>query len=120
MRKDKTVEFIKKAGGCIVSKNILDGKGKVKWLLREESIDEVDNGWRFFSDIDDENFINNPNNLVVCDFNTIANIEPALIGVYLYPAGSDLQLVTQDGKILFYDNITEEEVTPIYNVDYKN
>jgi len=32
----------------------------VKWLLREKSIDEIDNGWRFFSDIDDD-FINNPN-----------------------------------------------------------
>jgi len=116
MQKDKIVDFIKKAGGWIVSKNILDGKGKVKWLLREESIDEVDNGWRFFSDIDDEDFINNPDNLIVCDFNTIANIEPALIGVYLLPVGSDLQLVTQGGKILFYDNITEEEVAPMYDI----
>ena len=114
MQKDKKIEFIKKAGGCIVSKNILNGKGKVKWLLREKSIDEIDTGWRFFSDIDDDDFINNPDNLVVCDFNTIANIEPALIGVYLLPVGSDLQLVTQGGKILFYDNITEKEVASIY------
>jgi len=115
MEKDKLIEFIKDAGGCIVSKNIINGKGRVRWLIRDNPIDKVDNGWRFFSDIDDDDFINNPDNLVVCDFNTVANIEPALIGVYLFPVGSDLQLVVQGGKILFYDNITEREVSSIYN-----
>lgn len=41
-------EFIENAGGCIVSKNILDGNGKLKWLVRDESVNSVDNGWRFF------------------------------------------------------------------------
>ncbi len=81
MNKDEQIKFINNAGACIVSKNILEGKGQIKWLLREKSADKVDNGWRFFSDIDDNDFINNPNNLVVCDFNTIVNIEPALIGI---------------------------------------
>ncbi len=53
-------------------------------MFREESQNEVDNGWRFlFSDIDDEAFINNPKNMSICDFNTVANIEPAVIGIYL-------------------------------------
>lgn len=52
----------------------------MKWILREKSIDAVDNGWRFFSEIDDDDYINNPVNLVVCDFNTVANIEPAILG----------------------------------------
>lgn len=111
MLKDEPIEFIEKAGGCIVSKNILDGKGKLKWLLREVSTDRtVDNGWRFFSDIDDDDFINNPDNLLVCDFNTVANIEPAILAIYNMPVGSDLQLVTEGGKIKFYDNLTEKEV----------
>ena len=115
MFKDEPIEFIEKAGGCIVSKNIIDGKGKLKWLLREVSTDrKVDNGWRFFSDIDDDDFINNPDNLLVCDFNTVANIEPAILAIYNMPVGSDLQLVTEDGKIKFYDNLTEEEIKPYY------
>lgn len=104
------IEFIKNAGGCIVSNNILNGKGTLKWLLREESVDKNDNGWRFLSDIDDEKFINNPDNLTVCDFNTVAEIEPAIIGVYLMPVGSDLQLVRVNGIISFTDNITGEKV----------
>lgn len=114
MKEEKTMEFIKNAGGCIVSKNILTGKGRIKWLIREQSVDEIDNGWRFLSDIDDDEFINNPDNLAVCDFNTIVNMEPALIGIYLLPVGSDLQLVIENGKISFIDNITGKQVDPVY------
>lgn len=74
MKKENKLEFIKNAGGCIVSKNILDGKGNLKWILREESVNSTDNGWWFFSDIDDDEFINVTENLVVCDFNTVAEI----------------------------------------------
>lgn len=64
----------------------------------------------FFSDIDNNEFINNLDNLAVCDFNTVANIEPAIIGIYLLPVGSDLQLVSEEGKITFWDNMSGEEV----------
>ncbi|MCU5441267.1 DUF2185 domain-containing protein [Bacillus cereus] len=110
MDKKEPVKFIEKAGACIVSKNIINETGKLKWILREQSIDTVDNGWRFFSEIDDDDYINNPDNLVVCDFNTVANIEPAILGIYELPIGSDLQLVSENGKIRFVDNLTGKEV----------
>jgi len=116
MPQNEPVEFIKNAGASIVSKNILSGKGHLKWILREESIDKVDNGWRFFSDIDNDEFINNPDNLAVCDFNTVANIGLAIIGIYLLPVGSDLQLVSEEGKITFWDNMSGEEVEPKYQI----
>ena len=88
------IEFIRKAGGSIVSKNIINETGKLKWILREKSIDAIDNGWRFFSEIDDDDYISTPDNLVVCDFNTVANIEPAILKIYELPVDSDLQLVS--------------------------
>lgn len=111
---DERIEFIKKAGGCIVSKNIISGKGKLKWMVREKSVDKADNGWRFFSDIDNEEYLNISNNLEICDFNTVANIEPAVLGIYLLPEGSDLQLVIENGKRKFYDNLTGNEIMPGY------
>lgn len=45
---NKVVTFIPDAGGSIVSKNILSHKGKLRWCVREESVNDVDNGWRFF------------------------------------------------------------------------
>lgn len=111
MNQKESIEFIIKAGASVVSKNIINETGKLKWILREKSIDAVDNGWRFFSEIDDDDdFINNPDNLVVCDFNTVANIEPAILGIYELPIGSDLQLVSENGKIRFVDNLTGKVV----------
>lgn len=111
---ESNIEFIKNAGGSITSKNVLEKNGRIKWLFREEPIDAIDNGWRVLSDIDDDEYINNPKNMVVCNFNTLINIEPALMGIYLLPIGSDIRIVEEDSKIMFYDNITEEIIEPKY------
>lgn len=34
-------------GASIVSNNILENKANIKWILREDSMDELDNGWRY-------------------------------------------------------------------------
>jgi len=39
-------------GASIVSNNILKNKANIKWIFREDSVDELDNGWRFLSEID--------------------------------------------------------------------
>ena len=98
MQKNSFTRFIEGAGGCIVSKRILSGESPVKWMFREKSVNEIDNGWRFFSSMDDDDYVNNVNNLAVCDFNTVANIEPLVLGYYTFPVGSDLQLAGENGK----------------------
>lgn len=85
MQKNSFTRFIEGAGGCIVSKRILSGESPVKWMFREKSVNEIDNGWRFFSSMDDDDYVNNVNNLAVCDFNTVANIEPLVLGYYTFP-----------------------------------
>lgn len=104
----EVTEVIEKAGGSVLTKNIIDGKGLLTWMYREESTNQQDNGWRFLSDIDDQEYVNNPENSVVWDFNRIAEIEPAIIALYNYPVGTDVQLVRENGKIRFYDNIKED------------
>lgn len=105
----KPNEFIKDAGGVLVSRRILEGKSSLKWAFREESAAPMDNGWRFLSTDDDDEFINTPGNMVVADFNTVAGIEPAIIEIYLLPVGADLQLVREnDGRLVFYNNETGE------------
>ena len=102
----KVVTFIADAGGCIVSKNILDHKGKLKWCVREESLNNMDNGWRFFSDIDTDEYLSKADNMCICDFNTVANIEPAIIAIYNCEVGTDIELVEENGKKFFLDNNT--------------
>ena len=102
------VKFIPDAGGSIVSKNILNHKGNLKWCVREESVNKVDNGWRFFSDIDTEEYLSEADNMCVCDFNTIANIEPAILKIYNCKVGTDVELLEKDGKKFFVNNNTGE------------
>ena len=99
-------EFIRNAGGSVATRRILDGESPLKWMLREPSANPVDNGWRFFSEADDDAYLNDPANSVVVDFNTVTGIEPAIIPIWNLPVGSDLQLVVKGGRRMIYDNAT--------------
>ena len=104
------VTFISNAGGSIVSKNILSHKGKLRWCVREEAINDVDNGWRFFADIDTEEYLSKAYNMCICDFNTVANIEPAILAIYDCKVGTDIELIEENGKKVFLDSNTGERI----------
>ncbi|MST48964.1 DUF2185 domain-containing protein [Mobiluncus holmesii] len=93
-------------GGSIVSKNILLGLGRLTWCLKENPAHELDNGWRFFSDIDDDEYLNDSNNLAVCDWSTVVEIEPAVLPIFDLPVGADLCLMQEDDNKFFVDNKT--------------
>ncbi|MCM1184692.1 MAG: DUF2185 domain-containing protein [Roseburia sp.] len=97
------VEYIRNAGGCIVTKSLLAGETRLKWLFREASCNAVDNGWRAIGADDTEDYINNSANLSICDFNTLANIEPAVLNVYEMPVGADLAFVEDASGKYFVD-----------------
>lgn len=105
-------EFIPKAGACLVSKNVLEGRGRVRWMVREASQSPVDNGWRIFSDIDTSEYLADASNLHIADFNAVCAIEPALIGIWDMPVGSDLQLVDDELGIRILDTASGREVPP--------
>ena len=51
-------------------------------------------------------------NMTVVDFNELCNLEPACIGIYALPIGSDIQLVVEpDGRRRWFDNKTEKEIS---------
>lgn len=106
----EVIQFIKNAGGCVVSRNILSGKGKLKWCIRENSVNEVDNGWRFLSDIDTDEYLSKADNMSICDFNSVANIEPAILSIYDFEIGTEIEIIRENGKIGFMDSNTGEKI----------
>lgn len=88
-------------GGCVVSKNIVEGKGNLKWCIKEQPLNELDNGWRFLSDIDTDEFLSDSNNMMICDWGTIVNLEPAIMTIYNLPVGTDLILIVEGNKKKF-------------------
>lgn len=100
-------EYVKDAGGSIASKNVLERRALLRWAFREEGVDAVDNGWRFLSEIDDDDYINNPANLQVVSFNTVVDIEPAVLAILYMPVGTDLTIIRDGaGRIELLDNAT--------------
>lgn len=97
-------------GASIVSNNILKNKANIKWIFREDAVDELDNGWRFLSEIDTEEYLSNPENMSVCDWSTIVEIEPAVLLIYDMPIGTELTLIYEGEKKYFLDSNTGEKI----------
>lgn len=96
-------------GGCTVSKSLYERRGRLKWCVRDKSKHEVDTGWLFFSDIDTEEDLHHAENFCICRYETVIEIEPAVLFIYDFPIGTDLMFV-EDGRRFFIDNKTGEEV----------
>lgn len=100
-------------GGSIVSKNIWEGKGRIKWIVREEGVNNLDNGWRFLSEIDTEEFLKETSNLLVCDWGTVFDIEPAIMPIFDMPVGTELTLLYEGERRVFIDTFTEEPILAV-------
>lgn len=106
--KKELKQYINGAGGSVVSKSLLEGKSKLKWLFREDS--GLGNGWVAFGDSDSQEYVNNVENMTVVDFNTLANIEPAVLNVFFMPVGTDLEFRSDESGKYFVDTKTGKEI----------
>lgn len=97
-------------GGSIVSKHLLDSEGELQRCVRDEAANPLDNGWRFFANIDTKEYLNDPDNMTVCDFGTVVDIEPAVLQIYDMPVGTDLMLLIDKGKRTFIHTDTGRKV----------
>ena len=98
-------------GASIVSNNILKNKANIKWILRENSINELDNGWRFLSEIDTEEYLSHAENMSICDWSTIVEIEPAVLSIFNMPIGTELTMIYEDERVYFLDTITGQKLS---------
>ena len=104
--------YIRDAGIAVVSRKIVERTGNIKWLFREVPFAPQDSGWRVLSDRDTAECLDDAKNLAIVDFNELCNLEPACIGIYDLPIGSDIQLVVEpDGRRRWFDNKTEKEIS---------
>lgn len=106
------IEFIPNAGACLATGNVLERRGRVRWMVRRPSQAPADNGWQIMSSVDTSDYLNDTNNWQIVDFNDLCNIEPALIGIWDLPVGSDLQLVEDELGIRIVDTPTGREIPP--------
>ncbi|GLE55279.1 DUF2185 domain-containing protein [Mycobacteroides chelonae] len=97
------IEFIPNAGACLATKNVIERRSPVRWMVRRQSQNPVDNGWQIMSAIDSSEYLNDTTNWQIIDFNDLCNIEPALVGIWDLRVGSDLQIVRDTHGIRIFD-----------------
>ena len=100
------MEFIPNAGACLATLNVINRTGVVRWMVRVPSQMPADNGWQIMSHLDTTEYLNDPANWRIVDFNDLCAIEPALIGIWDMPVGSDLQIVRDELGIRIFDTPT--------------
>ncbi len=98
------------AGGTVITKSIYEGQSSLKWIYRESPSNENDNGWRAIGDTDTQEYMDDPQNSIVVDFNTLVEIEPAVLKIYELPVGTDLELVYDGKERYFVDTNTGERL----------
>ncbi len=78
-------------GGCIATDQItVEGK-KVGYMYREDPSSEMDNGWRFFSGYETQEYMDEPDNHSIYDLNTIANYDPDIVPFIELPIGTECE-----------------------------
>ena len=97
-------------GAETISANIINGVGRLKWCVREAPMGETDTGWTFLSEVDDEEFIAREGDLKPIDYQSVIEMEPAVLWIYQLPIGTDIQLVIEKGKKYFVDTQTGNKV----------
>lgn len=99
-------------GGFIVSKNVTHNGKKIKYTYREKSSIPNLNGWTIYSEIDDDDYVNEPKNFEIIGATTINKIAPVMLEIFNAPYGTDLcWMYEKDVHIGFYDLKLEKKTT---------
>ena len=99
-------EIIPNKGGCLATDKVTYDGMKVGYMYREEANNDMDNGWRFFSGTESQDYVDDVNNTKVYDTNTIANYDQAIVPYVDLPVGSELERIPNTDKFQKVTNST--------------
>lgn len=86
-------QLIEPLGSCLASDKITVDGMPVGYMYRENPEEENDSGWRFLSGTETQNYIDDPNNSMVFEVNTMANYDASIIPYLKSKTGTELERV---------------------------
>lgn len=98
LKANEIINLVPQMGGCFATDKITVDGMKVGYMYREETNEELDSGWRFFSGTESEEYIEDINNTMIYDVNTIANYDNTIIPYLNLPFGSELERIDNSHK----------------------
>jgi hypothetical protein len=98
LKADEFEDLVPPMGGCFATDKITVDGMKVGYMYREEPELEMDSGWRFFSGSENQEYVDDPNNTMIYNVNTIANYDRAIIPYLNLPFGVELERIENSEK----------------------
>lgn len=89
LNQDEIQQFVPDMGYCYATNKITMEGLKIGYMYKEMSDDANDSGWRFFSGVETQDYIDDANNIQIFDVNTIANYDNAIIPYLTAPVGAE-------------------------------
>lgn len=88
---DGIKELVPPMGGCYATDSITVEGNKITVMIRDKQTYEGDSGWVFMSGLESQEYVDDHNNIMIYEVNTIANYDPAIIPYLNYPIGVSLE-----------------------------
>ena len=86
-------QLVDPMGSCLASDKITVDGLQIGFMYRETPEEENDSGWRFLSGTETQDYIDNPNNSMVFEVNTVANYDAAILPYLKSRIGTELERV---------------------------
>ena len=86
-------DLISNGGTCYASLKITKEGQMVGYMYREPKEDEDDTGWRFYAGTETDEYVEDPDNFMLYDINTIANIDKAVMPILKKPIGTEWERI---------------------------
>ncbi len=86
-------DLILNGGTCYASLKITKEGLPVGYMYREAKEDEDDSGWRFYAGNETDAYVEDPDNFMLYDINTIANFDKAVIPILKKPVGTEWERI---------------------------
>ncbi len=90
---DQVKELIAPMGYCYASDMITIDGHPVGYMHREEREDADDSGWRFYSGLETDEYVENEHHFMMFDVNYIANLDPAIIPFLKSKKGTEFERI---------------------------
>lgn len=102
-------------GGFMVSKNVLNGV-PIRYSFREPSSIPQLNGWNLFSELDADEYVNNPDNFVIVNAETIYSLAPQMLEIFDAPYGTDLFWIYEENVHIGFYDLVADKITSIEQI----
>lgn len=93
-------QLIEPMGSCLASDKITVEGLPIGYMYREKPEEENDSGWRFLSGTESQEYIDDPNNSMVFEVNTVANYDTSIIPYLKSRAGAEMERVENSDEFV--------------------